>query len=174
MGKLGLLENKETSGKAQGQSPAGTVPSVQKVRIGCIGGGREIRTLVSQRPNRFSRAARYDHFGIPPHISMAVFLRRSQKFLPPNSFAKFVIYNVRLPFRSNYFYKHTKLIYLYRCRGSHISRIVFNIRESRSLRKYLIMLRARSALPYLPIHRSASVGRSLAGRPPGGGLRANF
>jgi len=35
------------------------------------------------------------------------------------------------------------------------------------------MLRARSALPYLPIHRSASVGRSLAGRPSGDGLLAN-
>jgi len=30
-----------------------------------------------------------------------------------------------------------------------------------------------SALPYLAFHRSASVGRSLAGRPPGGGLLAN-
>ena len=76
-----------------------------------------------------------------------MFLRRSQKFLPPNSFAKFVIYNVRLPPCSNYFYKHTSLI--------------------------INMHRARCALPYLPFHRSASVGRSLAGRPPGGGLLAN-
>ena len=35
------------------------------------------------------------------------------------------------------------------------------------------MFRARSALPYLPIYRSASVGRSLAGRPAGAGLLAN-
>jgi len=30
------------------------------------------------------------------------------------------------------------------------------------------------ALPYLAIYRSASVGRSLAGRPAGAGLLANF
>jgi len=35
------------------------------------------------------------------------------------------------------------------------------------------MFRARSALPYLAIYRSASVGRSLAGRPAGAGLLAN-
>jgi len=41
------------------------------------------------------------------------------------------------------------------------------------LLKFNLFYRARSALPYLPIYRSASVGRSLAGRPAGAGLLAN-
>ena len=40
------------------------------------------------------------------------------------------------------------------------------------LLKSNLYYRARSALPYLPIYRSVSVGRSLAGRPAGAGLLA--
>ena len=37
-----------------------------------------------------------------------------------------------------------------------------------SLSMFTICTARGSALPYIPIYRSASVGRSLAGRPPGG------
>jgi len=101
-------------------------------------------------------------------------LRRSQKFLPPNSFAKFIIYNVRLPHHSNYFYKHTKLIYLYRLGGSRISRTVFNIRESRLVMKYLIMPRACrrshiSRAPFAPLGSGAHSAPAWVGW-----LPANF